>query len=158
MWLIVEHRLWKRPQSADSRDRAVLYNAATVVTGDNRRHRFPRRAVRLAVSDCLVDLPPEMVAQNIGHPVELSSLLLMAWLVAAGAIVTSPLAGTGPAAGTRYLRPVRFTGTMHANLSCAAQCRGLLGDSRKIALFGDARFETKRARRACRFFQGDTRL
>jgi hypothetical protein len=31
-WLIVDHELWERPASRYGRDRAVLYNAATVVT------------------------------------------------------------------------------------------------------------------------------
>jgi hypothetical protein len=39
-------------------------------------------------------LPPQMVAQNIGHPFGLSSLLMMAWLVAAVATLGGAL-GSG---------------------------------------------------------------
>jgi hypothetical protein len=31
-WLVVDHELWERPEGRRARDRAVLYNAATVVT------------------------------------------------------------------------------------------------------------------------------
>jgi hypothetical protein len=39
-------------------------------------------------------LPPQMVAQNIGHPVGFSTLLMMAWLVAAVATLGGAL-GSG---------------------------------------------------------------
>jgi hypothetical protein len=32
VWLIVDHELWERPTGREARDRALLYNAATVVT------------------------------------------------------------------------------------------------------------------------------
>jgi hypothetical protein len=39
-------------------------------------------------------LPPQMVAENIGHPVGLSTLLMMAWLLAAVATLGGAL-GSG---------------------------------------------------------------
>ena len=93
-WLIVEHSLWERPESADARDRAVLYNAATVVTLTIGVIIFHAGLFILLLLTAWWTLPPTMVAQNIGHPVDLSSLLLMAWLVAAVATLGGAL-GSG---------------------------------------------------------------
>jgi hypothetical protein len=93
-WLVLDHKLWERPHSAGERDRAVLYNAATVITltiGVAILH------VGLFISLLATawwTLPPQMVAQNIGHPVGLSTLLMMAWLVAAVATLGGAL-GSG---------------------------------------------------------------
>jgi hypothetical protein len=73
-WLSVDHKLWKRPRSAGARDRAVLYNASTVIT------------------------------LTIGHPVGFSTLLTMAWLVAAVATLGGAL-GSGMEVTTRSRRP-----------------------------------------------------
>ena len=93
-WLIVEHKLWERPQSADERDRAVLYNASTVVTLTIGVVIFHAGLFVLLLVTAWWTLPPQMVAQNIGHPVGLSTLLMMAWLVAAVATLGGAL-GSG---------------------------------------------------------------
>jgi hypothetical protein len=93
-WLIVEHKLWERPPSAGERDRAVLYNASTVVTLAIGVIIFHAGLFILLLMTAWWTLPPQMVAQNIGHPVGLSSLLLMAWLVAAVATLGGAL-GSG---------------------------------------------------------------
>jgi hypothetical protein len=93
-WLIVEHKLWERPHSADERERAVLYNTATVVTLTIGVAIFHGGLFILLLLTAWWTLPPQMVAQNIGHPVALSSLLLMAWLVAAVATLGGAL-GSG---------------------------------------------------------------
>jgi hypothetical protein len=93
-WLILEHELWERPQSADERDRAVLYNASTVVTLTIGVIVFHAALFILLLVTAWWTLPPQLVAQNIGRPFGLSSLLLMAWLVAAVATLGGAL-GSG---------------------------------------------------------------
>ena len=93
-WLIIEHKLWERPHSADERERAVLYNASTVVTLLIGVIIFHAGLFILLLLTAWWTLPPQMVAKNIGHPVGLSTLLLMAWLVAAVATLGGAL-GSG---------------------------------------------------------------
>ncbi|WP_231993936.1 hypothetical protein [Mycobacterium sp. 852002-50816_SCH5313054-b] len=93
-WLILHHELWERPHSAGERERAVLYNAATVVTLTIGVVILHIGLFILLLLTAWWTLPPQMVAQNIGHPVSLSSLLLMAWLVAAVATLGGAL-GSG---------------------------------------------------------------
>lgn len=93
-WLILDHELWERPQSACERERAVLYNAATVVTLTIGVAILHFGLFILLLVTAWWTLPPEMVANNIGHPVGLSTLLLMAWLVAAVATLGGAL-GSG---------------------------------------------------------------
>ncbi|MDT5314954.1 MAG: hypothetical protein QOE74_3974 [Mycobacterium sp.] len=93
-WLIVEHDLWERPQSAGERDLVVLYNASTVVTLTIGVIIFHAGLFLLLLLTAWWTLPPQMVAQNIGHPLVLSSLLLMAWFVAAVATLGGAL-GSG---------------------------------------------------------------
>jgi hypothetical protein len=93
-WLIVEHKLWERPQSAGERDRAVLYNAATVVTLTIGVIIFHAGLFILLLLTTWWTLPPQLVAKNIGHSVGPSSLLMMAWLVAAVATLGGAL-GSG---------------------------------------------------------------
>ena len=93
-WLIIDHKLWERPPSADERQRAVLYNAATVVTLTVGVVILHIGLFVLLLLTAWWTLPPQMVAQNIGHPVFPSTLLLMAWLVAAVATLGGAL-GSG---------------------------------------------------------------
>jgi hypothetical protein len=93
-WLIIEHKLWERPHSADERERAVLYNASTVVTLLIGVVIFHAGLFILLLLTAWWTLPPQMVAQSTGHPVGLSTLLLMAWLVAAVATLGGAL-GSG---------------------------------------------------------------
>jgi hypothetical protein len=93
-WLIVEHDLWERPPSAEERERAVLYNASTVVTLTIGVVIFHAGLFVLLLVTAWWTIPPVMVSQNIGHPVGATSLLLMAWLVAAVATLGGAL-GSG---------------------------------------------------------------
>ncbi len=93
-WLILDHELWERPKSADERERAALYNAATVVTLTIGVAIFHVGLFVLLLLTAWWTLPPQLVADNIGHPVDLPTLLRMAWLVAAVATLGGAL-GSG---------------------------------------------------------------
>lgn len=93
-WLILDHELWERPHSAGERERAVLYNAATVVTLTIGVAILHIGLFILLLVTAWWTLPPEMVADNIGHPVGLSTLVTMAWLLAAVATLGGAL-GSG---------------------------------------------------------------
>ena len=93
-WLILDHELWERPHSADERERAVLYNTATVVTLTIGVAILHIGLFILLLVTAWWTLPPQMVAQNIGHSVGPATLLMMAWLVAAVATLGGAL-GSG---------------------------------------------------------------
>jgi hypothetical protein len=93
-WLIVEHRLWERPPSSTERERAVLYNVSTVVTLTIGVVVFHAGLFLLLLLTAWWTIPPNLVAQNIGHSMGPSTLFLMAWLVAAVATLGGAL-GSG---------------------------------------------------------------
>jgi hypothetical protein len=93
-WLIVEHDLWERPPSPEERERAVLYNASTVVTLTIGVVIFHAGLFVLLLVTAWWTIPPQLVSQNIGHPAGPSSLFLMAWLVAGVATLGGAL-GSG---------------------------------------------------------------
>ena len=93
-WLIIEHKLWERPQSAEERERASLYNASTVITLLIGVVIFHAGLFVLLLLTAWWTLPPNMVAENIGRPFDFSALLLMAWLVASVATLGGAL-GSG---------------------------------------------------------------
>lgn len=93
-WLILDHKLWERPQSPEERERAALYNAATVVTLTIGVVVLHIGLFLLLLLTAWWTLPPRLVAQNIGHPVGVSALLMLAWLAAAVATLGGAL-GSG---------------------------------------------------------------
>jgi hypothetical protein len=93
-WLILHHELWERPQSASERERAALYNAATAVTLTIGVAIFHMGLFVLLLLTAWWTLPPQLVAQSIGHPFGFLSLLTLAWLVAAVATLGGAL-GSG---------------------------------------------------------------
>lgn len=93
-WLIVDHRLWERPQSTDERERAVMYNAATVVTLTIGVAILHVGLFVLLLLTAWWTIPPQLIADNVGHPVDLRTLLSLAWLVAAVATLGGAL-GSG---------------------------------------------------------------
>jgi hypothetical protein len=93
-WLILDHELWERPRSAGEREHAALYNVATVVTLTIGVAILHIGLFVLLLLTAWWTLPPQLVADNIGHPVGLSTLLMMAWLAAAVATLGGAL-GSG---------------------------------------------------------------
>lgn len=93
-WLILNHKLWERPHSAGERERAALYNVATVVTLAIGVAVLHIGLFILLLLTAWWTLPPQLVAQNIGHPVGVSTLLMLAWLAAAVATLGGAL-GSG---------------------------------------------------------------
>jgi hypothetical protein len=93
-WLILDHELWERPRSAGERERAALYNVATVVTLTIGVAILHVGLFVLLLLTAWWTLPPQLVASNTGHPVGLSTLLMMAWLAAAVATLGGAL-GSG---------------------------------------------------------------
>ena len=71
-----------------------IYNTATVVTLTIGIAILHVALFLLLLITAWWTLPPEMIAKNIGHPVGLSTLLMMAWLVAAVATLGGAL-GSG---------------------------------------------------------------
>jgi hypothetical protein len=93
-WLVINHRLWERPHSRRERHRAALYNTSTVITltiGVVVLHATS--FVLLLLTACWT-LPPQLLEQNLGHPVGAADYLRLAWLVAAVATLGGAL-GSG---------------------------------------------------------------
>jgi hypothetical protein len=93
-WLILDHELWERPESAAERARSTLYNIATLIT---LTIGVAVLQVALFVSILFaasITLRPDVFAQTVGHPVSIGNYLSLAWLVAAIATVGGAL-GSG---------------------------------------------------------------
>ncbi|WP_307796704.1 hypothetical protein [Williamsia soli] len=82
-WLIIEHKLWERPHGASDRERAVLYNASTVLTLTIGVIVFHAGVYLLLLFTAWWTLPPQMVTDNTGQPFDFATLATMTWLVAA---------------------------------------------------------------------------
>ena len=93
-WLIIEHELWERPTTPGERERAVLYNMSTIVTLTIGVMVFYVAVFVLLLLTAWWTIPPDMFADQIGHPAGFSSLAIMAWLVASVATLGGAL-GSG---------------------------------------------------------------
>ncbi|SDU37506.1 hypothetical protein [Gordonia westfalica] len=93
-WLIVDHELWERPASPDEREHAVLYNMSTVVTLTIGVMVFYVVVFVPLLLTAWWTIPPDVFADQIGHPAGFSSLVIMAWLVASVATLGGAL-GSG---------------------------------------------------------------
>jgi hypothetical protein len=67
-WLILDHELWERPHSTAERERAVLYNAATVVTLTIGVAIFHAGLFVLLLLTAWWTLPPQLVASTLATP------------------------------------------------------------------------------------------
>jgi hypothetical protein len=94
LWLILDHELWERPNLPSDRNRSVLYNAATVATlviGVGVLHGA--LFCLLLFTACLT-LPPELLSRILGHGVNFSDYVTLAWLLASIATIGGAL-GSG---------------------------------------------------------------
>ena len=93
-WLVINHRLWERPDTPSQRQRAALYNTSTVITLTIGVVVLHATSFVLLLLTALWTLPPQMLGQNLGHPVGVADYLRLAWLVAAVATLGGAL-GSG---------------------------------------------------------------
>jgi hypothetical protein len=93
-WLIINHKLWERPTSPAERERAVMYNASTVATLTIGVVVLHATCFVLLLLTAWWTLPPQLLEQNLGHPVGAGDFLRLAWLVAAIATLGGAL-GSG---------------------------------------------------------------
>lgn len=93
-WLIINHKLWERPESATERERAVMYNASTVATLTIGVVVLHASCFVLLLLTAWWTLPPQLLEQTLGHPVGVGDFLRLAWLVAAIATLGGAL-GSG---------------------------------------------------------------
>ncbi|GAB38109.1 MULTISPECIES: hypothetical protein [Gordonia] len=94
LWLLVEHELWERPKSPEERDRSVLYNTATVVTLVIGVIVLHVALFGLLLFTACLTLPPELLSRILGHGVNFSDYLTLAWLLASIATIGGAL-GSG---------------------------------------------------------------
>ncbi|MEU2002273.1 hypothetical protein ACH47B_14750 [Rhodococcus sp. NPDC019627] len=94
LWLILDHELWERPRSPEERDRSVLYNTATVVTLVIGVIVLHVALFCLLLFTACLTLPPELLSRILGHGVNFSDYLTLAWLLASIATIGGAL-GSG---------------------------------------------------------------
>ncbi|KAA8888527.1 hypothetical protein F3087_16135 [Nocardia colli] len=94
LWLILDHELWERPTSPSDRDRSVLYNFATVVTLVTGVGVLHVALFCLLLFTASLTLPPELLSRILGHGVNFSDYLTLAWLLASIATIGGAL-GSG---------------------------------------------------------------
>lgn len=91
LWLILEHELWERPKTPAERDRSVLYNVATVVTLVTGVAVLHIALFCLLLFTACLTLPPELLSRILGHGVNFSDYLTLAWLLASIATIGGAL-------------------------------------------------------------------
>ncbi|WP_089252066.1 hypothetical protein [Rhodococcoides kyotonense] len=94
LWLILDHELWERPQSPSERQRSVLYNTATVLTLVIGVVVLHVALFCLLLFTASLTLPPQLLSTTLGHEVNLSDYLTLAWLLASIATIGGAL-GSG---------------------------------------------------------------
>jgi len=92
-WLIVAHDLWERASDARGREQAVLFNAATVITLLLGVLWLYFLLMAACFIGAVVVIDDSVLETNLGHPVDLASYGVLAWLV-------SSLATLGAALGS----------------------------------------------------------
>ena len=93
-WLVVNHKLWERPDTPSQRHRAALYNTSTVITLTIGVVVLHATSFVLLLLTALWTLPPQMLEETLAHSVGAADYLRLAWLVAAVATLGGAL-GSG---------------------------------------------------------------
>ncbi|MCW2686914.1 MAG: hypothetical protein JWR37_1804 [Mycobacterium sp.] len=93
-WLVIDHELWERPRSPAERDRARLYNTATLITLFIGVAVLHIALFILLLGTTSLTLTPDLLARTLGHPVGTSDYLRLAWLLASIATLGGAL-GSG---------------------------------------------------------------
>ena len=93
-WLIVAHDLWERASDARGREQAVLFNAATVITLLLGVLWLYLLLIAACFTGAVVVIDDSVLEKNLGHPVDVASYGVLAWLVASLATLGAAL-GSG---------------------------------------------------------------
>jgi hypothetical protein len=93
-WLVLDHELWEHPHSDAERERAALYNVATLVTLALGVAVMHIALFILLLLTCWLVLPPVVVERYVGHSISVANYLTLAWLLASIATVGGAL-GSG---------------------------------------------------------------
>jgi hypothetical protein len=90
-WLLVYNKLWDRPRAHQPREKAVLYNASTVLTlliGVSCMYVI---LFVLALLAALVSIDSGYLASQLGQPATIGRYLTIAWLASSVGIVAGAL-------------------------------------------------------------------
>jgi hypothetical protein len=90
-WLIVYNNLWERPAEQADRQKAVLYNAATVATVSLGVWCAYTLLFMLTVAAAGVAVDAGLLQSEVGHPVNWADYALIAWMASSVGIVAGAL-------------------------------------------------------------------
>jgi hypothetical protein len=94
VWIIVAHHLWERPAEQEARDKAALYNAATVLTLSVAVLFSYAVLFVLVVVAAVTFLESGFLQSNLGHPVGFADYARLAWMATSLATLAGAL-GSG---------------------------------------------------------------
>lgn len=79
-WMILDNGMWERRHPPETQEQAMLYNIATVVTTVVGIACLYGVLFTVTFLGALVVIDTDYLEQRMGHPVNLSSYLVLAWL------------------------------------------------------------------------------
>lgn len=90
-WLVVQHGLWDRPQGRRARERAVLYNASTVLTLSVGVACMYALLFGMTLLAGVAVIDAGYLENILGHPVDVGDYLSLTWLAASMGTVAGAL-------------------------------------------------------------------